>query len=1230
MLQHLLLFWLIPFLVGNVSVKIDTTWEQTSILGEISEFVAEKAPNEFWDYLENVEEGGNTRENYENGLKEAAKLIDSGLLPILKLSISTRKYSPRIQLHYKLGESRLCSVYFKYGRQKDCNLENIIIGEKNAEVLYNSDHKFTQNNNNTMIVYGIIGTKELRESIQKMKELVKMGTLSSFVFRNHFTSCSNTNVSLSGYGVELVMKATEYKVINENEEVDPKDLHGVNIEKLKTIHTDLREKLNDLRDYLFKIDDFTKPLKKWELKSLSIQATKMIMESNDPLKTLKKMTQDFPSHSRYLSKVNIDNWKLKRNGYIDEGINELRINGKIIENDVNIFDLIEILENEKQLVDKLFDIGIKDPMKYLTTINYKLDIPKAVFDYRNANPKFLNNVERQYGYSTIKAIIQKVDFGEVLPIAKNVFTLIFVVDPLDRNQDYLLEFARKYNKKQKFVRIGIISEKSKEFVSRIGLYRTPRILLNGELIDDFENVKELENNIYHMIYKQSMYLQNMVYHGDVDDTIKIEDFWLDESFKVQSRVHFSVINASKSKNVLKIPSNSSSLKNVEYSIETQTPIIIWIVGDFKNQRLVSFSKNVLDLYGQKYQIALISNSDCPEISKLNCDKNLNKIIGIKSGETAIVINSIIFGPLKSEELFNKKDFSMIFSSFVKTELKIENLLEFYSIFHGNVKEKRETHKTPKDIIIKENDKTIPKLSITWVLNPTTPEAQYIVNLVELIKNTMNSEIRLVFNPVSKLSNLPINRFYRYVISNELRFDENGEILTNNAVFESLPNKQLMTLGIITHDSWMIELKTTNYDLDNIFIDSKTPNIIAKYTLENVLIEGNCLDNYSNPSKGTQIMVENIINQRRFDTVVMQNLGYFQLKASPGIWKINLLDGGKISKIDGKSEFEHEIVIDSLTGKNLRLEVDKTKNDENPSILRRISNYFTDSLSKNIDFGDEINVFSLASGHLYERFLKIMMLSVVKNTSSRKVNFWILKNYASPSFKETIPELAKKYGFNVHFVEYKWPNWLRRQTEKQRIMWGYKILFLDVLFPLNVEKIIFVDADQVVRADLKELMDFDLEGAPYGYVPFCDSRREMDGFRFWKSGYWANVLGDRKYHISALYVVDLKKFREMSAGDQLRGNYHMLSRDPNSLSNLDQDLPNSMIHEVPIKSLPQEWLWCETWCDDESKNNAKTIDLCNNPMTKEPKLNSAVRIINEWKDLDEETREFSRKPSKIDL
>lgn len=63
-----------------------------------------------------------------------------------------------------------------------------------------------------------------------------------------------------------------------------------------------------------------------------------------------------------------------------------------------------------------------------------------------------------------------------------------------------------------------------------------------------------------------------------------------------------------------------------------------------------------------------------------------------------------------------------------------------------------------------------------------------------------------------------------------------------------------------------------------------------------------------------------------------------------------------------------------------------------------------------------------------------------------------------------------------------------------------------------------------------------------------------------------------YHISALYVVDLVRFRQFAAGDQLREQYQGLSRDPNSLSNLDQDLPNNMIHQVGSREHKGE-----TWC-----------------------------------------------------
>lgn len=103
-------------------------------------------------------------------------------------------------------------------------------------------------------------------------------------------------------------------------------------------------------------------------------------------------------------------------------------------------------------------------------------------------------------------------------------------------------------------------------------------------------------------------------------------------------------------------------------------------------------------------------------------------------------------------------------------------------------------------------------------------------------------------------------------------------------------------------------------------------------------------------------------------------------------------------------------------------------------------------------------------------IRIMMLSVAKHTSN-PVKFWLLKNYLSPTFKNFIPYMAHRYGFEVELVEYKWPRWLHAQKEKQRLIWGYKILFLDVLFPLHVKKIIFVDADQVSEMVCQRWLEF---------------------------------------------------------------------------------------------------------------------------------------------------------------
>ncbi|KAJ3000901.1 hypothetical protein HDV02_002364 [Globomyces sp. JEL0801] len=512
---------------------------------------------------------------------------------------------------------------------------------------------------------------------------------------------------------------------------------------------------------------------------------------------------------------------------------------------------------------------------------------------------------------------------------------------------------------------------------------------------------------------------------------------------------------------------------------------------------------------------------------------------------------------------------------------------------------------------------------TAIVQPFSTQGQKALAFLKRIRKIPGVHVKVFAIGIQRRDSdtLPLKRFYRYVFDIEPRFGADGP-------------------------------KTSIYDLDNIKL-ANVPNggvLEAIFTLEYILVEGitflliagHAYESISyQPPRGLQFVLGTPSNKDMVDTITMANLGYLQLKAGPGMWLMKIRDG-RSSEVYQLEDIGHQhfkssnlVIVNSYEGVTLHPRVSKKEGMDDVDVLGEgsvQSEGFGHNLWNQKDTSKEtINVFSVASGHLYERFLAIMMLSVKKQTQN-PVKFWLIENFLSPNFILFLPYLAKELDIEYELVTYKWPHWLRKQTEKQRIIWGYKILFLDVLFPLSVDKVIFVDADQVVRADLKELVDLDLHGAVYGYTPFCSSRTEMDGFRFWKSGYWESHLRGRPYHISALYVIDLVKFRTLFAGDRLRQQYHMLSADPNSLSNLDQDLPNNMIHEIPIHSLPQDWLWCETWCSDESLKTAKTIDLCNNPLTKEPKLDRAKRILPEWVDLDDEVQKirdaFESKSSNI--
>ncbi|KAF5386468.1 hypothetical protein D9757_005906 [Collybiopsis confluens] len=714
--------------------------------------------------------------------------------------------------------------------------------------------------------------------------------------------------------------------------------------------------------------------------------------------------------------------------------------------------------------------------------------------------------------------------------------------------------------------------------------------------------------------------------------------------------------------------------------------------DDQTNRQVSFSsakalKNALELDG------LTSRRTVRTSKFLESCQWFVRSVGLDPGQNAIIINGRVVGPiipkrflaadfhaLQEYELLKRVQPVLSALESIRSDLKtldrasIAHITSMASsvisaiqvpdpsevgLFDAPKRPRSRSYQTlgSQYTAFKVGDNSSALYQISVIVDPLSETAQKWSSLLQWLSHFPGTYIEVRFNP-TQYAEVPLKRFFRYNLRTSLSFDESGQEVSSQTIFENLPVDPIYTLAMDVPSSWLVRPREALHDLDNIQLGNLAPedsSVDTIFDLDHIVVEGHARDTTTQaPPRGLQLeLVSSSVPID--DTLVVANLGYFQFKAKPGVFKLEIREGrGRdifVTESVGNDgwdspsvqEVGNEITVTSFEGLTLyprftrlpgmeREDVlaEEEEDEEGTSVFESmfssVKSLFGAEDKKNATEIEneqaDINIFTVASGLLYERFVGIMILSVLRNTNST-VKFWFIENFLSPSFLEFIPHLAEAYNFKYELVTYKWPSWLRAQKEKQRIIWAYKILFLDVLFPMDLKKVIFVDADQIVRADLQELVDIDLQGAPYGYTPMGDDNEAMEGFRFWKTGYWKDFLEGLPYHISALYVVDLVRFRQIAAGDILRGSYQQLSMDPNSLANLDQDLPNNLQREVPIYSLHEDWLWCETWCSKDRLHRAKTIDLCQNPLTKEPKL-ARARQIPEWEEYDSEIARFARK------
>ena len=185
------------------------------------------------------------------------------------------------------------------------------------------------------------------------------------------------------------------------------------------------------------------------------------------------------------------------------------------------------------------------------------------------------------------------------------------------------------------------------------------------------------------------------------------------------------------------------------------------------------------------------------------------------------------------------------------------------------------------------------IQVVVALDPATEVAQRWVPVIKALSELDGVFTQIYLNPKEKIQELPVKRFYRYVLQSTPEFAEDGSLRALSAEFKALPSETLLTMAMDVPPSWLVAPKESIYDLDNIKLSSVGADTVvdAIYELENILIEGHSRDVTAGmPPRGAQLVLSSASQPHITDTIVMANLGYFQFKANPGYYAIKMQSG----------------------------------------------------------------------------------------------------------------------------------------------------------------------------------------------------------------------------------------------------------------------------------------------------------------------------------------------------
>lgn len=192
-------------------------------------------------------------------------------------------------------------------------------------------------------------------------------------------------------------------------------------------------------------------------------------------------------------------------------------------------------------------------------------------------------------------------------------------------------------------------------------------------------------------------------------------------------------------------------------------------------------------------------------------------------------------------------------------------------------------------------------------------------------------------------------------------------------------------------------------------------------------------------------------------------------------------------------------------------------------------------------------------------LAVMFCSLLENNQAlgKSIQFYLIHDGIAEQKLKKLKNFIEKYGQKIDFILVDPSQFTNFKITHHVSLATYYRLLIPALLPQSLEKVLYLDADMIIKQDIEDLWKADVTDYALAAVPdFTEKNRH-------------EVLGlpiDKKYFNAGVMILNLSYWRSHQTSEEL---IQFIQEHPDKIKFWDQDALNACLHS---KYLPLSAIW----------------------------------------------------------